>query len=232
MKIHTMEITNRCNEDCWFCAHSRMQRPQGDISMNTVSVAISKMVAMGQTSVCLFNLGESLLHPKFFEISDMVADAGISPTLILNSKTLNDGLINDLKQSRLSDISISMDFAGDRENDLVDHIIDDPRVSVNLKGITRAEIVEFRKRWGTKAKIKFINDFAGLMDYRDCSAAQNCFFRNNNYCTLLWDGRISACIYDIDGNYILGTIDEIDNLHHRKEYDLCKKCMGLDERVM
>jgi len=233
MLIRMVEVTNRCNENCWFCPHTKMQRPQGDISIDTVSIAISKMVGMGQKQVCLNNLGEPLLHPKFFEIADMFGDAGIATCVTANSRALDDRLVSELEKSSLGTIQLSMDFAGDRENELVNCIIDDPRVSVNIKGATRQEIVDFRERWGSKALVKFITNIAGQMDFKDDDVLhRNCVFLDTNHCVLLWDGRISACCYDFDGNYILGTIDEVDKLHHREEYDLCKNCMGLDMRFM
>lgn len=198
--------------------------------MDIVKEVISKIKP--ESSVILNNLGESLLHPQFFEIVEMFSDAKIRTMITTNACGLDQELVDKLVNSSISSIRISVDFISKETEDIIKPMIDDNRVIINIKGTNRKAINKFREKYGNNGCITFLVDFAGQMDFNgDFSPARNCIFLNENKCVVLWDGQICGCCYDYEGNNILGDISEIDILNHR-EYDLCENCNGLDLRMM
>lgn len=230
MKILMVELTNHCNEDCWFCPNSKMVREKGFMSMDTVKHVISKIEP--GSSVVLNNLGESLLHPQFFEIAEMFVDAGIGTMVTVNGCCLDKELVANLLESKISNVRISIDFITKDIETIVEPLLDDHRFIMNIKGVDRDSIVKFREKYGDKGCITYLVDFAGQMNFKsDFSASRDCTFLNDDKCVILWNGKVCACCYDYEGTNILGTIDELDNMNHR-DYDLCKNCNGLDLRIV
>lgn len=230
MRIMSVELTNRCDMDCWFCPHSKLTRSIGDMSIDTVHTVIDKMRQMGQKFVVLNGLGESVLHPDFFEIVGLFYDAGIMGLINTNACALTQRTAGRLLDSPLETIDVSMDFAGQRENNLVDKMIHDPRVIVNIKGVDRNQVVAFRERWGNKVHIEYLVNFAGQMDFKgDARLEKKCLFMDKDFCVILHTGEVCACCCDADGVNILGHIEDVISLQHKEDgYDTCKKCNGYD----
>lgn len=225
MKILMVELTNRCNMNCWFCPHSKMKREQGDMSMETVKKVIEK----SHSHVVLHNLGESLLHPHFFEIAALFNEAGKHTTINVNSVALNETLVEKLLSSDISVIRVSMDYATERENLLCREMCDDKRTSFNLKGgYERERYTQFRERWGKKAVISGLHDFCNRTDNIKIDTlpkTTNCIFLKGDLGTVLWNGDVVPCCFDYEGEHIFGTIDDVDSFGHRGEYPICEKCV-------
>ena len=76
MKILMVELTNHCNEDCWFCPHSKMIREKGFMSMDTVKQVISK-IEPGNYTLFVTYLGFDSIS-EFIKIdSDAIIDKKI-----------------------------------------------------------------------------------------------------------------------------------------------------------
>lgn len=222
MNISMIELTNVCPHDCWFCPHSKMQRAQGFMSKETVELAIEKMKLMNQTYIGLNNIGESILHPQFFEIVDMFKD--FFTTVTFNCCSLNESITEKLINSGLDLIRISVDF--DCNEDLVRRIVNEHKnTEVNFKGDTRENVVRLRNKW-PDAEIKYICDWAGHMDINNEVESNICPFRDQNAGVVLWDGRVTPCCFDYEGEFVIGTLNEIEKFNFERT-DLCDKCGGL-----
>lgn len=219
-----VELTNKCNMNCWFCPHSKMERAQGFMSVDTVELVIKKMKLMNQETAILQNIGESLLHPNFFEIVDMF-DC-FKTSVIVSGLSLNNENVEKLISSSLDTLKISVDFECDEL--LIRKLLKErnKETSLNFKGNTREKVIRLRKKW-PEADVMYLNNFAGQMDFYNEVDSNICPFKELNSCVVLWDGRITPCCFDYEGKLVMGTLDEVEKLNQQGDYDLCNKCGGL-----
>lgn len=80
-----IEITTRCNFDCFYCAGRAMA--QSDMEWSAFT-GIADTIAPGST-VCLGGEGEPTLHPRFWEMAEYLKSKKCIPTLITNASRVN-----------------------------------------------------------------------------------------------------------------------------------------------
>lgn len=223
MNILMIELTNTCNLDCWFCPFTKMKREKGFMSMETVELAIKKMKMMGNEKVILHNIGESLLHPQFFEIAEMFKD--FNTTITTNACCLTEELIDGLIQSNLSLVRVSIDF--DCNDELIRRLLKEREgeTTLNFKGGTREKVVRLRNKWPDAQSLNLTN-WAGQIDSFNEVESNICPFRDQNKGVVLWDGRITNCCFDYEGKYVVGTLDNVENINWKK-IPICNECGGV-----
>lgn len=223
MKIYTIEVTNNCNADCEYCPHGKMKREKGYMSMETFEKILRKQK---NDFIEFSGFGEPLMHPDIFKMIRMSHEKGLRTILCTNGKLINRDIMIKLCDSGLDLIIIS-----------IRHFFDD--VITNMKDIydnfsTRMKIVfyyveypEFRrelpffsKNWNIQYTVP--HTWSSNINTPFIKRNEKCFNLKNNSVSVLWDGRISNCCHDIDGQYILGTID--DKELEPGFSDLCKRC--------
>lgn len=117
----TIEFTNCCNLECTMCPRHSTESDLGYMSLALYNKIIEE--ARQQTPVALvpFFRGESLLHPKFFEMIEIARRSGIAPIqLATNATLLNDRISTNLIKSGIDFISFSLDI--DKNNYETTHI--------------------------------------------------------------------------------------------------------------
>jgi len=67
-----LELTTNCNSHCTMCPRNVMTRVEQDLETKTAKRLITELAQFGLNGLWLYNIGESLLHPDFFEILDHV----------------------------------------------------------------------------------------------------------------------------------------------------------------
>ncbi len=70
-----IELTNNCNLKCVMCPHPRMARQKGFIKKELFEKIIDEIKGKSEF-VYLYGMGESLLHPEFFELVGGLVDSG------------------------------------------------------------------------------------------------------------------------------------------------------------
>lgn len=65
-----LELTTNCNSHCTMCPRNVMTRAEQDLETKTAKRLITEFAQVGLDGLWLYNIGESLLHPDFFEILD------------------------------------------------------------------------------------------------------------------------------------------------------------------
>jgi MoaA/NifB/PqqE/SkfB family radical SAM enzyme len=83
---YQLEITTRCNFDCFYCAGRDM--PQKDMSWETFTKIMLSIPGKGY-SVWLQGEGEPSLHPQFEAMARYVRQQGHNPYTILNGSRVN-----------------------------------------------------------------------------------------------------------------------------------------------
>lgn len=173
-----MELTNNCNFQCIMCPNGKglMKRERGFMDYELAKKIIDEMAPHADTFV-LHIWGESLLHPRIFDIIKYCQKYNIRTELSTNTSLLNENISRDIINSGLSMIYLCIDGAtketyeyvrknGDYEN-AVKNVEDFLRIKreinyesnhkepfVNLQIIvmneTKNEIDTFKKRWSVE----------------------------------------------------------------------------------
>ena len=107
LRFLQIEPTTRCNFTCGFCAGRAM--PQTDLGAATYAATLAAFPALSHIE--LQGEGESLMHPRFFE---MVADArarGVRISLISNGSYLSQPNVDKILELGIERISISIESA-------------------------------------------------------------------------------------------------------------------------
>ncbi|WP_409997585.1 radical SAM protein [Curvibacter sp. APW13] len=99
---HQLEITTRCNFDCWYCAGRNM--PQQDMPWVRFTSIVDAIACPGST-VSLQGEGEPSLHPRFWDMVRYVRAKGHLPYTIVNGSRINAAAI----ARHFSTIGISID---------------------------------------------------------------------------------------------------------------------------
>lgn len=82
----TLELTYRCNLDCFFCYNDREKQGQ-PLSLDQYRVLLEDLARM-QTLFLMFTGGEPMIHPHFFEIGRMAKELGFVVRVRTNGHTL------------------------------------------------------------------------------------------------------------------------------------------------
>lgn len=230
-KILQIELTNYCNGDCEWCRNSTMKRKKGFMSIEMVE-KIAKKVHKRQNHLALHFYGESMLHPKFIEIIKLLGSYGIDTSLFTNGYFLNDKMISQIaKCQTLTQIYITLNRFEPYEG--IKRLSDKTKLKMNLIVLNLPKQFEKHKidmvkvnRWLENNKLSNRVTLSGLAydvpekvdgKYGCClkNKKYQCYLRQRNSYCVLWDGRLVDCIKNYDGQKIVGTIDDLDNIKYK-----------------
>jgi radical SAM protein with 4Fe4S-binding SPASM domain len=117
-----LEITNRCNLRCIMCTRNQMTRPTGDMAVEIVKKVADEVSRETGTVLCLYFLGEPLLHKGLEEMISYINSVNNrSPIPFVygiqtNAMLLDRQRAHSLLQAGLKSYAISLDgLAGDLE---------------------------------------------------------------------------------------------------------------------
>ena len=100
------EITDRCNLNCMHCG-SNCSSEGSCLTIDDITSAL-RSVMQDKPMICLTG-GEPMLHPDFFEIANCVSSMGFFWGMTTNATLIDDAAAQNLKQSGLSTVSVSLD---------------------------------------------------------------------------------------------------------------------------
>lgn len=137
--VVNLQVARTCNLRCSFCSHDVWEKPTGLMDYALFERVIESLKQDGCTTVCFVSAqGESLLHPRIFDMLQASLDAGFETNLCTNGTPLTPKRIAKLAALNLHAIQFS--FSGwDQESYerlYVGGKFD--RVSENLRQLIRA----------------------------------------------------------------------------------------------
>lgn len=221
MKIYNIEVTNHCNARCDYCPQPGMKREKGFMSMETYKKVLNKQEL---DFMELHGFGEPLLHPKIFDFVRMAKKRGFKTRFSTNGILLNEEVMDKLVDSGLDLMWISIRPFFDAVKKKLEKLYEEysKRIEIIVYYVEYPEKVRpLPREW----YVKHITPHTWSMQIIGLPFVKHnerCFNLENRAVVVLWDGRISNCCHDVDGRYILGTID--DDKLEPKVIDLCKGC--------
>ena len=103
-----LELTNRCQLDCFFCSRQTSTRPLGDMSLETLRLIIDEAANYDQCGLRLTGWGEPLLHPAAAEAVTMIKAAGLPLKIYTNGLALTEDMMDAFIKAGLDDLQFSM----------------------------------------------------------------------------------------------------------------------------
>lgn len=235
-----VELTSRCQKNCWCCGRRKTERDNpdiiktyGDMPMDMVT-EIAEQLPHG-IFVHLHNNGEPLLYPQFGVAVDKFNNQFTHITT--NGKLLIEKF-DELQ--RLNTIAISV-IEDDPEADEQYEIMEEyfakpirPTTTIRLNGL----IFEKRyRKFGVPLVKRILHNPMGSYDYTHDTTIPE----TGVCCDMLYhpainkDGDISICVrYDPDKLGVIGNVKEgvIEVLNGNKRYDyICKHMEGNRDEV-
>ena len=105
-----IEISSQCNYHCKMCPRRKLERPSVDMDPGLFYKIANEIKGRDIKMLGLYRLGESLMHPKFFEFLDYVGkyDTLKHSFLSTNGGILDDEIVERLLKSNLRFFGISL----------------------------------------------------------------------------------------------------------------------------
>ena len=103
-----VELTNRCQLDCFFCSRQNSRRPLGDLSLETAARIIDEAASHDNCALRFTGWGEPLLHPKVGEIAALVKKAGLPLKIYTNGLALTPEMMDGFIEAGVDDLQFSM----------------------------------------------------------------------------------------------------------------------------
>jgi radical SAM protein with 4Fe4S-binding SPASM domain len=232
-KLIGVELTNHCDLECVMCPQPDQTRNLGLMEVNLFQKIVDE-VKNHSEFMYLHGLGESLLHPKFFEMADYANQAGLKTHLSTNLSFLNEERNEKLATSGIDFIVLSLDgstketyesirVGGDFEKSLkhAKHLLK-LKIKYNSKFLVDVQFIQMKKNQNEAGQLKalFSEDELEVIDRFRVKPA---FETTNNIlkhpmhhsvpCYYLWstmtilqDGKVSMCCMDFDGKVIVGDL--------------------------
>ena len=92
----SLELTYRCNLDCFYCYNDR-EKPGTELSLAQYQSLLKDLAGM-QTLYLMLTGGEPMMHPHFFEIGNMARELGFVTRIRTNGHSLNKKLAERVKK--------------------------------------------------------------------------------------------------------------------------------------
>lgn len=230
-EIVQIESTNICNAKCVFCPRDDMERKQGVMAWDLFTRVTDECVALGIPNIRLHNYGEAFLDRKLVEKIRYAKHKGIREVgIISNGSLITDEVARGIVEAGLDAINISVDAAG---KDVFEQTRVGLKYDKVIAGIERilaaraalrrarpklvlsfvrqspdsAEEHAFIEQWKARADkihITDLHNWAGTLN-RESDVRFPCYRAWLTF-TVLWDGRVSLCCADFDGQHILGDL--------------------------
>lgn len=267
--IVRIEATNFCNGKCIFCPHGKQTRTKGIMRFELFKKIIDECVQLGTGEVHLQNFGEPFFDPMIFKKIRYAKKSGIKTVMYTNASLLDEKKIKPLIGSGLDELFISFEGYSKELYEKMRTGLKYDIVSKNIKNLASIKkamhkgnpkiilnvvyspkyqkyVPEFEKTWSSYAdKICFQKEHNWTLTQSnsDFPTICNTFWSNM---TVLWDGRVTFCCLDWNGQHFLGdanknTLLEIWNNEaytalrknvlksNVKSIPLCKNCSLLED---
>ena len=257
-----IEVTNKCNLACHYCsAVVNPKRHRGNMSMETYTRIIDQIAPLCPGYITLHLAGDPLLNPHLCAMISLANENGIGTCFSTNGMLLNAAIRDRLIDSGLG--SIRIDFSTDREGFEIDasrvllvHLSFPGRSSTSAADLREmfkefpflgVKEMQFRS-WAGEYAGRVSEREAAIPSYEKCRQPYSPCRHPWMAMTFTWDGKVVPCCRDLQGEMVVGDINEKHVLEiwndgplrqlrrklRREEYSdvfLCRHCSALWEQM-
>jgi len=117
MLIIAWETTSACNLACSYCRASASADPEKNELSTVEAVSLIDQLA-SLNPMLIFSGGEPLLRPDIFSLVDYASGKGLRISLATNGTLLKPQIVEKIKSSGINRVSISLDGASAKTNDI------------------------------------------------------------------------------------------------------------------
>lgn len=222
-----LESTNHCNFECTFCTYGEMEREKGFMPESFAYGVLKEANELGIKKLDLRFMGEPILDKRLPKIANKARQFGFNQIYIhTNGYGLTPKLLNKWKENGITEAIISIsptrEFNLTRPNKSATRFfkyieellkysddLDIVKFDYIRSGIStpqeEEEFFNLFKKYNALDKVNNIN----LHNWGNGTTSKHFLcHRLWSSITVLWDGRISLCCLDSDGEYILGDLNE------------------------
>lgn len=229
-EIVQIEATNICNAKCTFCPRDDMKRRQGIMDMALYRKIVDECASLGIGHVRMHNYGEAFVDKKLPEKIAYAKSKGIREVgVITNGSLLGPDVAKAVVEAGLDAINISLDAAGRDTFESTRLGLKYDKVIANVEGLVRIRrelgrkrpklILSFVRQENSAEEQAFIDHWSAVADKIHITELHNwagtltrradvnfpCYRQWLTF-TVLWDGRVSLCCADLDGQVVLGDL--------------------------
>jgi len=218
-----LELTNHCNLHCCFCptGNGLLGRARGFMAPEIFRRALDGAGPL--EFALLFQWGESLLHPRFFELAAEARQRGIRTLLTTNGTLLDDRRVAALLAAGLDRVTVSVD--GDEQTheavrqipyslsvDGLERLLaardrEDAPLALDVSMVvapeTEAACAAFSARF--KGRVDRVQQIPLLTDGRRRTRCREPW---RGGLVVLQDGTVTVCCVDHDGELALGHVEQ------------------------
>jgi Radical SAM superfamily len=214
--IYQIEVSNICSLKCTYCPHPEQQRTKGMMSLEVFQKCVELFgICQNKATLRLHNFGEVLLHPQLPVFIKYADERGVKCSFFTNGLTMK-----------------KTPFSREFWRNLADHGLETIDFSSHeLKLEEFQEIVDGVVKIGRvyDPHTRVLGTWAGQTGPPEIPVPEPCIFERMNAMVVLWDGRISSCCLDVEGQ-AKGL--HIDDLLRDKSYKfipirLCNTCSSM-----
>lgn len=213
MKIYQVEIANYCNLKCPYCPHPLQTRDRGFMKFTTFKKVVNLAKLCNQNMIYLHNFGEPLLHPDICGFLEYAKSQDVDCSFYTNGILLDSSKLRDLYTAGLKHISISNHKAD------ADLFVKSELRKANVP-IVIDEVYNpiLKHNWAGQVAAENCNYI--------CKRDDNpCIFERENAFVILWNGDISTCCLDCNGNSVHTNIDILlSGKYMFEKFALCNQC--------
>jgi hypothetical protein len=228
-----MELTNHCNLECVMCPQPQQTRDLGLMKEEFFRKVIDEVRTKSEF-IYLYGMGESLLHPKFFEMADYAVAANLSTALSTNLSFLNEERSYKLLKSGIDFITLALDGATKETYESIrvggefEKNLDQAKSFLRMKnelGSKCSVDVQFIEMDENKTQTNLVSELftkeekAAINMFRvkpvfDSPSIVQDIIKHKRPCYFLWstmditwDGKVDMCCMDYDAKVILGDLN-------------------------
>ncbi len=103
-----VELTNRCQLDCFFCSRQTSRRPLGEMSLDCADLIVRQAAEHQGCALRLTGWGEPLLHPQVGQIVRLIKEAGLALKIYTNGLALTPELMDIFIETEVDDLQFSL----------------------------------------------------------------------------------------------------------------------------
>lgn len=232
----TIEITNRCNLQCFMCPRNKVKMEIGDMEVSLFKKIIDEIANFLPVCLVPFFRGEPLLHPRFLEMLSYAKQLGLKPIQIAtNAYFLNQDISEKIFDSGIDFISFSIDTNMPEIYRKIRQNSDYEKVKSNIiyflelkrkKGLTLPEIQisavkteknasfldEFIEFWSDKAdrvRIYYAHSLEnklGQLENDEAQKKRKPCFKVLSDFVIYWNGDVAICNHDWQRDKFIGNV--------------------------